>query len=130
MNEATTTLTRAETRLVFGGDAKSLQSFVTEVRMVNSRSTRGGEIARGMAGGATQTLSQGINNIGAGIWPLLRHPIGSVKGIVFRNAIDRPMTVESTDNSLNPQSCCARALQLTQRNNCFRSSTVANAVAG
>jgi hypothetical protein len=62
-----------ETHLVFGGDAKSLQSFVNEIRMVNSGPSR--------VGGAAQGMWEGVESLVTGLWQLLRHPIDSVVGL-------------------------------------------------
>ena len=62
-----------ETHLVFGGDAKSLQSFANEIRMVNSGPSR--------FGGTAQGMGEGVESLVTGLWQLLRHPIDSVVGL-------------------------------------------------
>jgi hypothetical protein len=59
--------------LTFGGDAKSLLSFVHEIKLVNDGPSRVGSAGDGMA--------QGIKNLVSGVWALLRHPIDTVQGL-------------------------------------------------
>lgn len=59
--------------LTFGGDAKSLQSFVHEIKLVNNGPSRAGSAGDGMV--------QGIESLVSGVWELLRHPIDTVQGL-------------------------------------------------
>lgn len=63
----------SETHLIFGGDAKSLQSFANELRLVNAGPS--------LVGDATQGMRKGIQSLADALWQLLRHPITSVKGL-------------------------------------------------
>ena len=63
----------SEIFLVFGGDAKSLQSFTNEIRLVNA--------PPGRIRGVNQGMKEGVENLANGLWQLLRHPIESVKGL-------------------------------------------------
>lgn len=59
--------------LTFGGDAKSLQNFVGEIKLVNDGPSR--------VGSATEGMAQGVESLISGVWELLRHPINTVQGL-------------------------------------------------
>lgn len=60
-----------ETRLVFGGDARSLQSFVNEIRLVNASPSRVGGFGDGMA--------DGLESIISGLSTLIFSPLETLK---------------------------------------------------
>jgi hypothetical protein len=60
----------SERFLTFGGDAKSLQNFVAEIKLVNDGPSRVGSGVEGMA--------QGVESLVTGLWQLLRHPIDTI----------------------------------------------------
>ena len=83
--------------LTFGGDAESLQNFVSEIKLVNNGPSRVGSAGEGMA--------QGVESLVSGVWELLRHPIDTAQGL--GNAVvglayyvkDTPITQAQTDIS-------------------------------
>ena len=75
------------THVRFGGDARSLGSFVNEVRMVNSGPSRLGSAGSGMA--------DGVESLASGVWQLLRHPIDTVVGL-GNAAVDLAVYVKDT----------------------------------
>ena len=62
-----------ETHLTFGGDAKSLESFSSEIRMVNSGPSR--------VGGAGDGMADGVKSLVSGVWQLFSHPIDTITGL-------------------------------------------------
>jgi hypothetical protein len=63
----------SERFLTFGGDAKTLQNFVAEIKLVNNGPSRVGSAGDGMV--------QGVESLVSGLWELLRHPIDTVAGL-------------------------------------------------
>jgi hypothetical protein len=83
--------------LTFGGDAKSLQNFVSEIELVNNGPSFFGPAGDGMV--------EGVETLVSGVLQLLRHPIDTVQGV--RNAVvelanyvkDTPFSKIQTDVS-------------------------------
>jgi len=59
--------------LTFGGDAKSLQNFVSEINLVNNGASRTASAGQGM--------TEGIESMVSGLWQLIRHPIDTAQGL-------------------------------------------------
>jgi hypothetical protein len=62
-----------ETHLVFGGDAKSLESFVNEIRFVNA--------GAGLAGAAIGGAWDGISSLCTGLLDIVQHPIDTASSV-------------------------------------------------